>query len=94
MDALQALMDAGSMEEVCKRFPVKGPNRQKFQRPLMVQAYLYFAALLECFARGKRFDDPMPDVDFEDDHTITRAVIRSIDKDNQVKCPFVACHWT
>lgn len=87
-DVLQALMDAGSMKEVCRKFPVKGPNRQKIERPLMVQAYLFFAALLECYARGKRFDDPMPGVEFEDDHTIARAVIRSIEKDNDVRVPY------
>ena len=87
-DVLQVLMETGSFSEVCKRFPAKGPGREKIDRPLMVQAYLYFSAMLECFARGKRFDDPMPDTEFEDDHTLTRAVIRSIEKDNVVEVPF------
>jgi len=87
-DVLQSLAEAGSVAEVCKRFPVKGATRERIERPLMVQAYLFFSAMLECFVRGKRFDDPMPDTEFEDDHTIARAVIRSIEKDNTIKIPF------
>ena len=86
-DEIRTLADAGSLEEVCKRFLVKGPAREKHERPLMVQAYLFFSAMLACMARGKRFDDPMPDAEFADDHTIARAVIRSIEKDNTVEIP-------
>jgi hypothetical protein len=87
-DVVQALADAGSFSEVCKRFPVKGPAREKIERPLMVQAYLFFYAMLSCLIRGKRFDDGMPDTEFEDEHTIARAVIRSIEKDNVVSVPY------
>ncbi|MFZ2155424.1 MAG: DUF262 domain-containing protein, partial [Bradyrhizobium sp.] len=86
-DEIQALMEAGSFEEACKRFPVKGASREKIERPLMVQAYLFFFAMLACMVRGKRFDDPMPGEE-SDEHTIARAVIRSIDKDNSVEIPF------
>lgn len=87
-DEMQTLAEAGSFEEVCKRFPVKGPAREKVERPLMVQAYLFFFAMLACMARGKRFDDPMPDAEFADEHTIARAVIRSVEKDNAVQIPY------
>jgi hypothetical protein len=79
-------MPAG-LEEVCKRFPARS-GREKIDRPLMVQAYLFFYAMLACHLRGKRFDDPMPDMEFEDEHTIARAVIRSIEKENLVQIPF------
>jgi hypothetical protein len=86
-DVLQSLMEAGNFEEVCKRFPAKS-GREKIERPLMVQAYLFFYAMLACYLRGKRFDDSMPDMEFEDEHPIARAVIRSIEKENLVQIPF------
>jgi hypothetical protein len=87
-DVVEALADAASFAEVCKRFPVKGPAREKIERPLMVRAYLFFYAMLSCLIRGKSFDDAMPDTKFEDEHTIARAVIRSIEKDNIVSIPY------
>lgn len=86
-DVLQILMSAGEFEEVCKRFPTK-MGREKIERPLMVQAYLFFYAMLACHSRGKRFSDPKPGAEFEDEDTVARAVIRSIEKDNLVQIPY------
>ena len=33
-DVMQALSDAGSIEAVCDRFPVKGPKKARYERPL------------------------------------------------------------
>ena len=88
-DVMQVLSRAGGVEEVCKRFPTKGIDRQKIERPLMVQAYLFFYAMLMCHMRGKRFDDPVSDKDADEEHTIANAVIRSIDKDNEIHIPFL-----
>jgi hypothetical protein len=36
----------------------------------------------------KRFDDPIDDDDFSEERTVSRAVIRSIDKDDMLRIPF------
>jgi hypothetical protein len=59
-EAMQLIAAAGSLDEVCKRFPVKNEKRERIERPLMVQAYLFFHAMLECYLRGKSYDDPVP----------------------------------
>jgi len=55
----------------------------------MVQAYLFFYAMLECHLRGKRFDDPSADTEFSDENTISRAVVHSFNKDKIIKIPFL-----
>ena len=37
-DVMQALTELETLDAVCARFPVKGPKRARFERPLMVQA--------------------------------------------------------
>jgi uncharacterized protein with ParB-like and HNH nuclease domain len=100
-DVMQALSDAGSIEAVCDRFPVKGPKKARYERPLMVQAYLFLHALLAAQLRGVRYDDssvePLDELDEllnealgEDgsvEPTIADQVIRSIEKDNAVAPP-------
>ncbi len=54
---MQALMELETLDAVCARFPVKGAKCARFERPLMVQAYLFFHALLTAHMRGSRFDD-------------------------------------
>ncbi len=88
-EVMQIIESAGNAKEVSKRFPVKNEKKERLERPLMAQAYLFFFAILECHLRGKRFDDPMPDTDFGDDNTVSRAIVHSIGKDDVVKIPFV-----
>lgn len=88
-EVMEIIESAGNAEEVCKRFPVKNANKEKAERPLMVQAYLYFYAMFECLLRGKRFDDPMVESEFSDENTIARAVVHSINKDNVIRIPFM-----
>ncbi len=100
-DVMQALSDAGSIEAVCERYPVKGPKRTRFERPLMVQAYLFFHSLLSTQLRGIRYDDsaeqPVDELDEllneamgvepTEEPTIADAVLRSIERDNSVVVP-------
>jgi hypothetical protein len=87
-DVMQILEGSGGLTEICNRFPVKNAEKNKIERPPMVQAYLFFYSMLSCLIRGKRFDDPISPGEFGDEHTVARAVIRSIDKDNIIKMPF------
>ena len=87
-DVMQVLESSGELADICKRFPAKNAAKNKIERPAMVQAYLFFYSMFACLIRGKRFDDPMSPGEFGDDHTVARAVIRSIDKDNNIKIPF------
>ena len=100
-DVMQALMELETLDAVCARFPVKGVKRARFERPLMVQAYLFFHALLAAHMRGIRFDDsatqPNDELDdlldealgkdVKEEPTIADQVIRSIERDNTVWIP-------
>lgn len=78
----------GDLKDVCQRFPVRAADRKPIERPAMVQAYLYFSAILACHLRGKRFDDsPVADGD-SDEETISQRIVESIGKDNLVVVPF------
>ena len=88
-DIMQILESGGEVVEICKRFPAKNAAKEKIERPPMVQAYLFFYSMLHCLIRDRRFDDPMSPGDFGDEHTVARAVTRSIDKDNIIKIPFL-----
>jgi hypothetical protein len=87
-DVVQAIASLGDYLEVCKAYPARGPNTGRIERPLMVQAYLFFYAMLACFLRGKRFDDSVDDDNSNEERTISHAVIRSIEKDNILRIPF------
>ena len=86
-DVVQTIASLGDHLEVCKAYPARGADKEKIERPLIVQAYLFFYAMLACFLRGKRSDDPIDDDDFSEERTVSRAVIRSIDKDNMLRIP-------
>ncbi len=88
-EEMRIIESAGSIAEVCKRFPVRNEAKARIERPLMVQVYLFFHAMLECYLRGKRYDDAVPDAVVADEDTIARAVIRSIGKHNELKVPFI-----
>ena len=88
-NVMVALATAKTLDEITARFPAK-TSAGATERPLMVQAFLYFHGVLACFVRGKRFDDPLKAGDAsEDAKTISQALIRSIRKDNDVVVPFV-----
>ncbi len=100
-DVMQALTELETLDAVCARFPVKGVKRARFERPLMVQAYLFFHALLAAHMRGIRFDDsatqPNDELDdlldealgkdLKEEPTIADQVMRSIERDNTVWIP-------
>lgn len=100
-DVMQALTELETLDAVCARFPVKGAKRERFDRPLMVQAYLFFHALLAAHMRGIRFDDsatqPIHESDdllgeasikeLKEELTVADHVMRSIGRDNAVWIP-------
>jgi hypothetical protein len=100
-DVMQALTELETLDAVCARFPVKGPKRVRFERPLMVQAYLFFHALIAAHMRGIRFDEsstqPNDELDdlldealgkeVKEEPTIADQVMRSIGRDNTVWIP-------
>ncbi len=100
-DVMQALTELETLDAVCARFPVKGVNRERFDRPLMVQAYLFFHALLAAHMRGIRFDDsatqPIRELEgllgeassneLREELTVADQVMRSIGRDNAVWIP-------
>src|SRR3546814_2697062 len=61
-DVMQSLVELGSMDAVCTRYPAWrwiSEDEKKWEwieRPAMVQAYLFFSAMIACQLRGKRFD--------------------------------------
>jgi hypothetical protein len=85
-DVMQMLAELESFSGVCERFPVKGPLRQQIDRPLMVQAYLFFYTMLIAQVKGLRYDD-LENAEKDNERTIAHAVIRSIEKDNIVWLP-------
>lgn len=88
-DVMKSLFDLRSLEGVCKLYPVKGNSKEVFERPLMVQAYLFFYAMLACYLRGKRYDDPSAEGEVPEDYpTVAEKVIESIGRDNQIRLPF------
>lgn len=88
-DVMKSLFELRNLEAVCKQYPVKGPAKEVFERPLMVQAYLFFHAMLAGYLRGKRYDDPSAEGEVPEEFpTIADKVIESIAKDNQVRVPF------
>ena len=88
-DAMRALHAAGSIEGVLDRFPARGSDGSNLDRPPMVQAYLFFYAMLACHIRGKRHDDPVDEANTSDDaKTVMHVVMRSIGKDNKLQIPF------
>jgi hypothetical protein len=88
-DVMQALAAATDLAAVEERFPAKSPDGVALERPLMVQAYLYFHGVLSCYLRGKRFDDPINANDnSEDATTISQALLTAIEKSKQISIPF------
>jgi Protein of unknown function DUF262/Protein of unknown function (DUF1524) len=100
-DVMQSLFELESVEAVCQQFPARGAKRAKIERPLMVQAYLFFYTLLSAHLRGIRFDDssnaPTDELEellaesmgneIKEEPTVADAVIASIGNDNLVWTP-------
>ena len=100
-DIMLSLVELGSIEAVSERYPVKGPNKARYERPLMVQAYLFFHALISAYLRGIRFDDNAVEAgddasegegaelvkETSDESSVAFAVMRSIRKNNAVWSP-------
>jgi uncharacterized protein with ParB-like and HNH nuclease domain len=92
-DVMQSLVALGSLEAVCERYPawrtlVDTDKKWEWcDRPLMVQAYLYFHAMLLCQLRGLRFDVPATSDESDAGRTISEAVIRQVRKANEFKLP-------
>lgn len=73
-----------SAEAVCQEFPaVEG--RRRYERPLMVEAYLYLHQAILSFLRGKAADDPENE---ETDRTVSDRLIHSVRRDNR---PWTPC---
>jgi Protein of unknown function DUF262/Protein of unknown function (DUF1524) len=88
-DVMQALAVATDLAAVEERFPAKSPDGVALERPLMVQAYLYFHGVLSCYLRGKRFDDTINANDnSEDATTISQALVKAIEKSKPISIPF------
>ncbi|WLI90411.1 DUF262 domain-containing HNH endonuclease family protein [Massilia sp. R2A-15] len=82
-DEMGFLNQAAGADAVCAEFPVKA-GKQKFDRPLMVQAYLYLHQAIVAFLAGVPLDDLM---DAEGDDTLSDAVIHIIRRENAPRLP-------
>lgn len=82
-DEIGFLNQATDVAAVCSEFPVL-VEKQRPERPLMVQAYLYLHQAILAFLAGISMDDPQND---ETDSSISDGVIHSVRKDNVPKLP-------
>lgn len=88
-DVMRSLFEANGCAAIAEQFPVRGPDNERLERPLMVQAYLFFYGVIACFLRGKRHDDPMDETDTQDTaRTVAQAIVRSVANDNALRVPF------
>lgn len=82
--AEMAFLDqAADCAAVCEAYPARaGKNgKQRIQRPLMVQAYLYLHHACLAYLRGMALDDP---VAAESERTWSDALVHSVRNDNDV----------
>ncbi|WP_321574609.1 DUF262 domain-containing protein [Paraburkholderia franconis] len=77
---IQALTEAGSADEVCRRYPLRAkdaPKRApKQDRPLMVRSYLYLYHAILAYMRGLDLTDSPVE---EPDATLSNELIKRID---------------
>ena len=61
---MAALVESRSLAEVCKQFPIvtlgSGKSKKQVPRPLLVEAYLYFFGVINCYLKGVDFDEVLP----------------------------------
>src|SRR3546814_724509 len=93
-DVMQSLVELGSMDAVCTRYPAWrwiSEDEKKWEwieRPAMVQAYLFFSAMIACQLRGKRFDAQLSGNEDDEGKTVAHSVIAAIRKKNELTIPF------
>src|SRR3546814_3653067 len=91
---MQSLVELGSMDAVCTRYPAWrwiSEDEKKWEwieRPAMVQAYLFFSAMIACQLRGKRFDAQLSGNEDDEGKTVAHSVIAAIRKKNELTIPF------
>jgi uncharacterized protein with ParB-like and HNH nuclease domain len=92
-DVMQSLFELGSLDAVCARYPAwqkvsDADKKTEFvERPPMVQAYLYFHAMLLSELRGFRFDAQVSGNENDDGRTVSDDIIRQISRANTFKLP-------
>lgn len=79
-DEIEFLNQAGSLKAVCDRYPVK-LNKVSYERPLLVQSYLYLYQAVLAYLRGIDLDDP---ITAESDTSYSDQLIHRIRHDNLV----------
>jgi hypothetical protein len=82
-DEIAFLDQASDPDAVCTEFPAV-VGKQRCDRPLMVQAYLYLYQSIIAFLAGIQMDDPQH---AETENTISDAVIHSIRRENRPRLP-------
>ncbi|MGF6610452.1 hypothetical protein OKW45_005374 [Paraburkholderia sp. WSM4175] len=83
---IRALTEAGSAEEVCRRYPLRekdAPKRSpKRERPLMVQSYLYLYHATLAYMRGLDLTDSLVE---DPDATLSDKLIERIEEDECIE---------
>lgn len=97
---MESIAGASGFEQVCEQYPVKtvgkGRAKQLIQRPLMVEAYLYFYGVISIFLRGRdpgeKLDDTVEDLteltSIETEDTWATRWIHSIRTEDAPVIPF------
>lgn len=82
-DEISFLDQAADAAAVCAEFPAK-VGKQRQERPLMVQAYLYLHQAIVAFLANVPMDDPQND---ETDSTMSDGLIHSVRRENTPRLP-------
>ncbi|GJL94402.1 MAG: hypothetical protein DHS20C05_08070 [Hyphococcus sp.] len=84
-DELISLFSLRSLDAVIDRYPLRR-NKQRVDRPKMVEAYLFFSWMIEHFLRGRDHDESI-EHKRKEDFTLADEVIRSIRRNNAALNP-------
>nr|WP_255519987.1 DUF262 domain-containing protein [Cupriavidus sp. IK-TO18] len=77
---MRELNGAPDVEAICRKYPAK-EGRQRFERPLMVQSFIYLYHACLAFFRGIELGDPVTE---ETDQTYSHLLIHEIRNKNSV----------
>lgn len=77
-EEISFLDNAPNVEAICSGYPAV-TGRQRHERPLMIQAYLYLYHAILAFLANKSMDDPQSD---EGEGTLSDGLIHAIRKEN------------